>query len=86
MVLQTWNLSQQSLTGRGVRHIEKTVQSLYFLSWTTVPLPQNSLFHTPHVMWLAARQALGNGAQTVVWNSIFLKTSTTSDNDSVVPQ
>ena len=31
-----WNLSQKSLTGRGVRHIERTVQSLYFLSWTTV--------------------------------------------------
>ena len=33
---EAWNLSQKSLTGRSVRHIGRTVQSLYFLSWTTV--------------------------------------------------
>ena len=33
---EAWNLSQKSLTGRGVRLIGGTVQSLYFLSWTTV--------------------------------------------------
>ena len=30
------NRPQKSLTDCSVRHIERTVQSLYFLSWTTV--------------------------------------------------
>ena len=30
------NRPQKSFAGRGVRHIGRTVQSLYFLSWTTV--------------------------------------------------
>ena len=34
------------------------------------PLPQHSLFHTPHMMWLAACQALRDGADAVVWNSL----------------
>ena len=33
-------------------------------------LPQHSLFHTPHMVWLAACQALRGGADAVVWNSL----------------
>ena len=39
-----WNLSQKSLTGRGVRHIGRTVQSLYFLSWTTVLIGSTTIW------------------------------------------
>ena len=30
------------------------------------PLPQHSLFHTPHMVWLAAYQALRDGTDAVV--------------------
>ena len=34
------------------------------------PQPQHSLFHTPHMVWLAACQPLRDGADAVVWNSL----------------
>ena len=33
-------------------------------------LPQHSLFNRPHMVWLAACQALPGGADAVVWNSL----------------
>ena len=45
----SWNLSQKSLAGRGVRHIGGTVQSLYFLSWTTVIFTVTEGFQTGRI-------------------------------------
>ena len=44
------NLSQKFLTSRGVCHLGRTVQSLYFLSWTTV---------LPHGLLVAKNHAYG---------------------------
>ena len=46
----------------------------FLMTWCALqglsPLPQRSLFHTPHMVWLAACQALRDGADAVVWNSL----------------
>ena len=58
------NRPKKSLTGHGVRHIERTVRSLYFLSWTTVK----------HILILDARMnplvVDGEIVQEIMWISI----------------
>ena len=48
-------------------------QGKYLLAWWPGLSPSGSphcLFHTPHMMWLAVRQALQFGAHVIVWNSL----------------
>ena len=58
--------------------------SAYLMTWCALqglsPQPQHSLFHTPHMVWLAACQALRDGADAVVWNSLSV-----NPNDSSWP-